>query len=214
MSRKRSKKRGKRQDTQQVDLLADVESTEDSTSGVVHGSTVEEAVSDDVVAETARERGEPDSPRKGEAAAAVAPSGSAVEEGDHERPQESTEGSAVSAEAVDAAPRSENSPKTPERSTNSDPSAAPMSIRSSGEALARAKEMVERGRISEAIELYRDIVETSPRSLKARNNLGALLDGLGQHDLALVQFEAAEEIDPDSVEVLTNLGSTLGALSR
>jgi len=83
-----------------------------------------------------------------------------------------------------------------------------------GERLARARELAAEGRIDEAREVYREILAANPLSLKARNNLGALYDEAGQHELALEQFEAAEKIDPENVEVLGNLGAALGALGR
>lgn len=83
-----------------------------------------------------------------------------------------------------------------------------------GERLARAKELVQSGRVRDAVELYREVLSENPANLKARNNLGALYEALGSHDLALAQFEAAESIDPENVEVLNNLGSVLGVLAR
>lgn len=70
------------------------------------------------------------------------------------------------------------------------------------------------GRVGEALAVYRRILDENPGSLKARNNLGVLHDELGQHELALEQFEAAEKLGPDNVEVLVNLGSTLGVVAR
>lgn len=87
-------------------------------------------------------------------------------------------------------------------------------VRPAGNQLARARALVEEGRAQEAIDLYRDIVEENPASLKAHNNLGVLFDELGQHEGALEHFEVALRLEPDNVEVLTNLGSTLTALAR
>jgi Flp pilus assembly protein TadD len=83
-----------------------------------------------------------------------------------------------------------------------------------GERLARARELVREGRIEEAIALYREIVTDHPESLKARNNLGLLYDGLGHHERALEQFEAARALDPENVEVLSNVGSALIGMGR
>jgi len=83
-----------------------------------------------------------------------------------------------------------------------------------GERLARAKAKVQDGRVEEAAELYRSVLAEDPANLKARNNLGALYGALGQHDLALEQFEAAARLQPDNVEVLNNLSSTLALLGR
>ena len=73
---------------------------------------------------------------------------------------------------------------------------------------------MQEGQIGNAIELYRDILADSPRNVKARNNLGVLYDELGHPELALEQFEAAEGIDPQNIEVLTNYGSALAVLAR
>ena len=82
------------------------------------------------------------------------------------------------------------------------------------ERLGRARNLVQEGQIGNAIELYRDILADSPRNVKARNNLGVLYDELDHPELALEQFEAAEGIDPQNVEVLINYGSALGVLAR
>ena len=82
------------------------------------------------------------------------------------------------------------------------------------ERLGRARDLVQEGQIGNAIELYRDILADSPRNVKARNNLGVLYDELGHPELALEQFEAAEGIDPQNIEVLTNYGSALAVLAR
>ena len=82
------------------------------------------------------------------------------------------------------------------------------------ERLGRARDLVQEGQIGNAIELYRDILADSPRNVKARNNLGVLYDELGHPELALEQFEAAEGIDPQNIEVLTNYVSALAVLAR
>ncbi|MSR20798.1 MAG: tetratricopeptide repeat protein [Gemmatimonadetes bacterium] len=86
--------------------------------------------------------------------------------------------------------------------------------RPAGEPLTRARSLVERGRIHEAIQLYLGILTVNPSNLKARNNLGVLFDGLKQFDAARDHLEAAVRIEPDNVEVLTNLASTLTSLAR
>ena len=91
---------------------------------------------------------------------------------------------------------------------------AAAAIRPAGEPLARAKELVQRGRVAEAIELYLGILTVNPVNLKAHNNLGLLLDGLRQYDAALEHFAAAERIAPENVEVLTNYASALTSVAR
>jgi len=83
-----------------------------------------------------------------------------------------------------------------------------------GERLTRAKELVQGGRIAEAISLYREVLIENPANLKARNNLGVLYDETGQVDLALDQFEAAIQLEPENVEVLTNYGATLTSVAK
>jgi Flp pilus assembly protein TadD len=82
------------------------------------------------------------------------------------------------------------------------------------EPLTRARDLVREGRIDEAIALYRDIITDQPDNLKARNNLGLLYDGLGQHERALEQFESARAIDPDNVSVISNLAGALIGMGR
>lgn len=87
-------------------------------------------------------------------------------------------------------------------------------VRPAGEPLARARELVERGRIHEAIQLYLGILTVNPSNLKAHNNLGVLLDEMRQFEAAREHFEAAARIAPDNVEVLTNYAATLTSLAR
>lgn len=97
------------------------------------------------------------------------------------------------------------------------PSPTPPSLPGRGEAgdrLARARMLVEQGRADEAVGVYREIVSDHPGSLKAHNNLGVLYDELGQHELALEQFQAAHHLGPENVEVIANLGAALGTLGR
>ena len=80
--------------------------------------------------------------------------------------------------------------------------------------LARARDLVESGLITEAIEQYHAVVTDDPDNLKAHNNLGVLYDELGRRELAVEHFQSALSADPDNVEVLTNHGSALTALAR
>ena len=70
------------------------------------------------------------------------------------------------------------------------------------------------GRLEEAIGLYRRVIAMDPAHLRARNNLGVLLDQTGDHDVALEHFQAAVELQPESAEVLTNLGAALASQGR
>lgn len=101
----------------------------------------------------------------------------------------------------------------PERTPPPDDVTPPLP-RPQGNQLARARDLVQTGRIEEAIELYSEILGENPHNLRAHNNLGILLDELGQHDKAVEHLEAALEVEPDNVEVLTNLASALTELAR
>jgi tetratricopeptide (TPR) repeat protein len=87
-------------------------------------------------------------------------------------------------------------------------------VRPAGEPLARAKDLVQRGRIQEAIELYLGILTVNPSNLKAHNNLGVLFDEMKRYEAALEHLQAAERLAPENVEVLTNFASTLTSLAR
>ena len=87
-------------------------------------------------------------------------------------------------------------------------------VRPAGEPLERAKELVKKGRVYEAIDLYLGILTVNPSNLKARNNLGVLFDELKQYETALEHFAAAERLSPENVGVLTNFASTLTSLTR
>ena len=87
-------------------------------------------------------------------------------------------------------------------------------FRPAAEPLARAKELVQQGRVDEAIDLYLGILTVNPENLKAHNNLGVLFDELRQFHDALVHFEEAVRIAPENVEVLTNYASTLTSVAR
>jgi Flp pilus assembly protein TadD len=80
--------------------------------------------------------------------------------------------------------------------------------------LARARDLVARGKADEAIAVYRDILLDEPGNLKAYNNLGLLYEAMGRFDRALEQFEIARAIDPDNVAVISNVGGALIGLGR
>ncbi len=78
----------------------------------------------------------------------------------------------------------------------------------------QAKAASRAGRLEEALDSYRRLVAMDPAHIRARNNLGVLLDQMGGHDVALEHFQAAVEIDPENAEVLTNFGASLAAQGR
>jgi Flp pilus assembly protein TadD len=94
------------------------------------------------------------------------------------------------------------------------PEAGPMPDSLWEQKIAWAKERAREGRLEEAEELYRELVEEDPTSVRALNNLGVLLDEMGDHEGAVVQLRAARRIDPQNQEILGNLGAALGAMGR
>ena len=80
--------------------------------------------------------------------------------------------------------------------------------------MAWAKERARDGRLEEAEELYRELVEEDPTNIRALNNLGVLLDEMGDPEGAVAQLRMARRVDPQNLEVLGNLGAALGALGR
>jgi tetratricopeptide (TPR) repeat protein len=120
-----------------------------------------------------------------------------------------------------AAPRGQPAagqpPTVPEgrrESVSRAPAAAASTPRPQGNQLARARELVEAGRIEDAIAQYRLVLAENPDNLKAHNNLGVLFDELGQRGTAVEHFEEALRVEPENVEVLTNYGSALTSLQR
>jgi Flp pilus assembly protein TadD len=75
----------------------------------------------------------------------------------------------------------------------------------------KAKATALEGRVPEAIALYREIVATYPGHVRARNNLGVLLDQNGSHEAALEHFYAAVSLEPENPELLTNFGAALAS---
>lgn len=80
--------------------------------------------------------------------------------------------------------------------------------------MAWAKERAREGRLEEAEELYRELVEEDPTNVRALNNLGILLDEMGNAEGAVEQLRTARRIDPQNLEVLGNLGAALAALGK
>ncbi len=72
----------------------------------------------------------------------------------------------------------------------------------------------QKGRLKEAEQLYRSILENQPTNLDVNNNLGVLLCALGKFDEAEASYRKAIEIKPDYVEAHNNLGSALQSLGR
>ena len=77
-----------------------------------------------------------------------------------------------------------------------------------------AKEAHSQGETKRAMTIYRELLALHPDHVKARNNLGLLLDHIGDHEEALQQLQLCLEAEPDNPSVLVNRGGVLGALGR
>ena len=78
----------------------------------------------------------------------------------------------------------------------------------------RAVEASSRGRVSEAIHHYRELLTLDPGHAPARNNLSLLLESSGDPAEALVQLEEAIADAPDDPQLLVARGSAYSRLKR
>lgn len=78
----------------------------------------------------------------------------------------------------------------------------------------RAVEASSRGRVSEAIGRYRELLALEPRHIAARNNLSALLETTGDPAEALEQLSAALRVTPEDVNLLVSRGAIQGRLKQ
>jgi superkiller protein 3 len=78
----------------------------------------------------------------------------------------------------------------------------------------RAVEASSRGRVSEAIHRYRELLTLEPGHSAARNNLSLLLESSGDPAEALVQLEEAVAAAPDDPQLLVARGSAYSRLKR
>ncbi len=80
--------------------------------------------------------------------------------------------------------------------------------------LEEARALQREGRAHAAMDLLRAMVESDPRNVEARVELGVLLDRTGAHAAAVEHLEAAHRAVPDSVQILSALGAALTSLGR
>ena len=80
--------------------------------------------------------------------------------------------------------------------------------------LARAFRQLREGRGRETTSLYQDIVKPRQSPVMAHIGRGIRYDEDGHHELAIDEFLAAKELEPDNVELLSYLAAALGALGR
>ncbi len=77
-----------------------------------------------------------------------------------------------------------------------------------------AKEAHSQGEVRRAMAIYRELLALNPGHVKARNNLGLLLDHTGDSEEALQQLQLCLNAEPDNPQVLVNRGGVLGTLGR
>lgn len=82
------------------------------------------------------------------------------------------------------------------------------------EAFRQAVALHQTGRLPEAEQLYRLLLDRVPTHVDAQNNLGHLLEALNRPADALIHYSKAIEIRPDFPEALLNLGNALQTLGR
>jgi O-methyltransferase len=80
-------------------------------------------------------------------------------------------------------------------------------LTSSEQQSAIAIRAYQEGRLSEAEQIYRQILQISPEDLSSLNGLGLIV----RHDEAIELFRKALTVSPDSVEAYVNLGNTYAA---
>lgn len=69
-------------------------------------------------------------------------------------------------------------------------------------------------RDAEAVEAYRQILQTQPNDIAALNNLGLAYRGAGQSAEALACFERAHQLAPTDPDLLGNIGLVLSDMNR
>jgi Flp pilus assembly protein TadD len=102
----------------------------------------------------------------------------------------------------------------PEPAAEVEPRPEPIPLSPWEQKMAWAKERAREGRLGEAEELYRELLQENPDSVRARNNLGIILDEKGDHQGAVAELQVARQLEPRNGEVLGNLGAALGAMGR
>ena len=82
------------------------------------------------------------------------------------------------------------------------------------EAYALAVEHFNCQRYSEAAKLCSTIFQASPNSIDAVNLLGVIAQKLNRHDLAIMEFQRAINIDSSNALLFFNMGKSLHHLNR
>jgi tetratricopeptide (TPR) repeat protein len=85
---------------------------------------------------------------------------------------------------------------------------------STGSVFRQAFLLDQQGKITEAEQLYRIVLDADPDSAETHHNLGTLLVRLNRSEEAITHFEKALAIRPDSMESRNNLANVLARLNR
>ena len=83
----------------------------------------------------------------------------------------------------------------------------------SADAFKQASELLAAGSLDQAVVLAKQGLARSPRSVVGLNLLGVIYNQQHKYQEAVVQFQQALTIVPNSVDTLVNLGTSLAALA-
>jgi hypothetical protein len=78
-----------------------------------------------------------------------------------------------------------------------------------GDAYADARRQLDEGNVALAIDGFRQVLRTNPRSVDALNALGVAYDRLGRFDLSRRYYDAALQIEPANAKVRHNLALSI-----
>jgi Flp pilus assembly protein TadD len=73
----------------------------------------------------------------------------------------------------------------------------------------QARDLYQKGKIDEAIALYRQALALNPANLEALNNLGLALDAQGKYDEAMADLTVADKLRPNDPITESNIGHVL-----
>jgi tetratricopeptide (TPR) repeat protein len=88
------------------------------------------------------------------------------------------------------------------------------SLRSGPEAMAPVLELLNAGRIREALPMLESLAERFPDDVDVRYNLGIALSELGRFEEAIAQLKAAVSLEPNHSRALTGIGVAQARLHR
>ncbi len=80
--------------------------------------------------------------------------------------------------------------------------------------LERARSLHQQGRVSEAMPLYREVLNHEPRNVDALHLLGVALASAGDFERATILLSGAAQLAPQSAAIQANLGGVLSSTGR